>query len=195
MKIYISGRISGLPFDEVQAKFTAAERILVEKGYKTVSPLKTGIPYSAPWEIHVAMDIILLIGCDAIFLLKDWKYSKGATLEKNIAELIGKNVIYEEEISGFDEIKQAISKVMEISFYDITSNSRIRNFVYARMIYAHFCKEQGATITGISTEMRRKHSTVIYYLRKFNDDNFYNPEFRQIVSRIEETLSKNNVVI
>jgi hypothetical protein len=190
-KIYISGQITGLPFDEVKARFDSAEEILRAQNYETVSPLKTGIPYSAPWEIHVVMDIVLLIGCDAIFLLKNWKYSKGATLEKNIAELIGKKVIYE-EIPVFVELKQAISEVMEISFYDITGNSHSRNFVYARMIYAHFCRKQGAKITRIAAEMNHDHSTIIYYLRKFNDDNRYNPEFRQIVSRIEETLSKTN---
>ena len=190
-KIYISGQITGLSFDEVSAKFEKAEIALKERGYNVVSPLKTGIPYDAPWEVHVAIGILLLISCDSMYLLPDWKYSKGATLEKNIAELLGKNMIYE-ETTGFVELKQAISEVMGIPFYDITGGSRKRNIVFARMIYSHFCNRQGESITNIATEMKHDHSTIIYYLRKFKDDYKFNPKFREIVNRIESTLSKTN---
>ena len=190
-KIYISGQITGLPFDEVKAKFEKAESELRAQGYEVVSPLKTGIPYNAPWEVHISVDVILLISCDAVYLLSDWKCSKGATLEKTIAELTGKEIIYQ-EVTVFAELKQAISEVMGISFYDIVGNSRKRNVVYARMIYAFFCREKGESITDISTEMKHDHSTVIYYLRKFNDDYKFNPKFREIVNRIENNLSKTN---
>jgi chromosomal replication initiation ATPase DnaA len=78
---------------------------------------------------------------------------------------------------------------MGISFYEIANDSRERNCVYARMAYAYFCKEQGATITDIAAEMRRHHSTVIYYLKKFEDDRKFNPKFREIAKRIEIALS------
>ena len=191
IKVYISGQITGLPFDEVKAKFEKAESELKAQGYEVVSHLKTGIPFNYPWESHIVMDILLLISCNAIYLLSDWKYSKGATLEKNIAELTGKEIIYQ-EITVFAELKQAISEVMGISFYDIVGNSRKRNIVYARMIYTHLCKGKGESITDIALEMKHDHSTVIYYLRKFNDDYKFNPKFREIVNRIESTLSKTN---
>ena len=190
-KVYISGAITGLPFNKVTEKFEKAEIELHVQGYEVVSPLKTGIPYHAPWEIHIAIDIVLLIGCDAIYLLQDWKYSKGATLEKNIAEILGKKMIYE-EIPVFVEIKQAISEVMGISFYEITSNNRNRNIVFSRMIYAYFCKKENESIINIAREMKHDHSTIIYYLRKFKDDYKFNPKFREIINRIENTLSKTN---
>jgi hypothetical protein len=186
-KIYISGAITGLPFDEVQTKFAAAEKKLTARGYEVVNPLKNGLPINAPLKIHIVIDIVLLIGCDAIYLLPDWSQSKGATLEKNIAELTGKKIIYQ-ETPVFVALKQAISEVMGVSFYDIVSNSRERKNVYARMIYAYFSKEQRATITEISREVKRNHSTVIYYLRKFEDDKKFNPKFREIVNRIEIAL-------
>jgi hypothetical protein len=192
MKVYISGAITGIPFDEVQSKFAAAERILTEQGYKVISPLKTGIPYNFPWESHIAMGIVLLIGCDAVYFLHDWNLSKGATLEKNIAELTGKQVIYE-KVPVFVELKQAISEVMGVSFYEIVNDSRKRNHVYARMIYAYFCNEQGAAITDIAAEKRRNQSTEIYYLRKFEDDIKINPTFREIVDGIKIALSRTEV--
>ena len=191
MKVYISGAITGLPRQEVEKKFNDAELLLLEQGYEVVSPLKTGIPYDAPWEVHISIDVILLIGCDAVYLLSDWKYSKGATLEKTIAELTGKEIIYQ-EITIFPDLKKAISDGMGISFYDIVGSSRKRNVVYARMIYAYFCKEKGESITDISKEMKHNHSTIVYYLQKFNDDYKYNPKFREIANRIESALSKTN---
>lgn len=189
MKIYISGQITGLPFDKVQAKFAAAERNLAEQGYEVVSPLKNGIPYSFPWESHIAMDIVLLMGCEAAYFLPDWSLSKGATLEKSIAELTGKTIIYE-NVPVFVALKQALSEVAGASFYEIVNGGRERSLVYARMSYAYFCKEQGATVTDIAAEMRRSHSTIIYYLKKYSDDFKFNPKFREVVSRIEIALSQ-----
>ena len=92
MKIYISGQISGLPLDEVKAKFHDAEQQIIERGYEAVNPLKNGIPDSEP----MAADIVLLLDCDAIYMLPGWEASKGATLEKNIAERTGKKIIHYE---------------------------------------------------------------------------------------------------
>ena len=60
-KIYISGQISGQPIEEVAAKFEAAETMLKAQGYEVVNPLKNGIPATASWEAHVAMDVLLLM--------------------------------------------------------------------------------------------------------------------------------------
>ncbi|MDR1652898.1 MAG: DUF4406 domain-containing protein [Prevotellaceae bacterium] len=192
MKIYISGQVTGLPFDEVTAKFNEAEKYLLEKGFEVISPLKTGIPYAFPWESHIAMDILFLLGCDAIYLLPNWNQSKGATLEKTIAELTDKKIIYQ-EIPVFFALQQAIYEVMDVSFYDIVSENRKRNNVYARMIYAYFSKKRGATITGIATEIRRNHSTVIYYLKKFEDEMKYNSFFRGIVNIIEIAIKSKEM--
>lgn len=95
MKIYISGQISGLSLDEVKAKFQDAEKRIVEHGYEAVNPLKNGIPDNEAWEVHMAADIVLLLDCDAIYMLPGWESSKGATLEKNIAERTGKKIIHQ----------------------------------------------------------------------------------------------------
>jgi hypothetical protein len=192
MKIYISGKITGLPYDEAKAKFDAAERELAAQGYEVVNPTNNGIPISAPWELHIAMDIIHLIGCHAIYMLPDWEISKGATLEKNIAELTGKTIIYQ-ETPAFASVKQAIADVMGVSFVDIVGPSRERKHVFARFIFAHYCMASGpkVKVKHVAEAMKHDHSTVIYYLRKFKDDNQFNPEFKELVARVESTLSKN----
>ena len=176
-KIYISGRISGLPIEEAQ-------------GYEVINPLKNGIPATASWEAHVAMDVLLLMGCDAIYLLPDWGFSKGATLEKNLAELTGKTIIYE-EVPAFQHIKQAIAEGMGVSFFDIIGESREQKHVFSRMIFAQLCREEGATVVRIAKEMKRNHATIIYYLRKYPDDYRYTPEFRAYANAVKAHLSKD----
>lgn len=189
-KIYISGQISGQPIEEVTAKFEAAEAMLKAQGYEVVNPLKNDIPANASWEVHVAMDVLLLMGCKAIYLLPDWGFSKGATLEKNLAELTGKTIIYEEEPT-FRQIKQAIAEGVGVAFYDIVGESREQKQVFARMIFAQLCREEGATVVRIAKEMKRNHATIIYYLRKYPDDYRYTPEFRAYVNAVKAHLSKD----
>ena len=187
-KIYISGKIGGLSEQEVRAKFEAAEMELTAEGYEVVNPAKNGLPFNAPWEVHVAIDIILLLGCDSIYLLPCWEQSKGATLEKNIADVSGKKLIYKKEQS-FVEIKQAISESIGVSFFDIAGDSRKRRSVYARMIFSYYCRKAGATTVLLADEINRNHSTIVYYVRKFNDDIKFNPEFKELVKRFETALS------
>ena len=189
-KIYISGRISGLSEEEVTAKFDAAEAKLKAQGYEVVNPLKNGIPNNASWEIHISMDVLLLMGCNAIYLLPDWSLSKGATLEKNLSELTGKKIIYE-EAPTFQRIKQAIAEGMGVSFFDIVGRSRGQKHVFARMIFAQHLREEGATAVRIASEMKRNHSTVLYYLKKYPEDYRYTREFKAYVDAVKACLSKD----
>ena len=164
-KIYISGRISGLPIEEVAAKFDETETKLKAQGYEVINPLKNGIPATASWEAHVAMDVLLLMGCGAIYLLPDWGFSKGATLEKNLAELTGKTIIYE-EVPAFQHIKQAIAEGMGVSFFDIIGESREQNNVFSLYDFRPAMPlKKGKRLVRIAKEMKRNHATIIYYLR------------------------------
>ena len=91
MKIYISGKITGLPYDEVVRKFGEAERRIHATQNIPVNPLRNGVHISADWVKHMEADIRMLMTCDAILLLPDWKDSPGARIEKTIAE--GMNLI------------------------------------------------------------------------------------------------------
>jgi hypothetical protein len=190
-RIYISGKITGLPVSEVREKFDAAEQELAAQGYEVVNPLKTAIPYGAEWETHMTVDILLLTGCDAIYLLSDWLYSRGATLEKRIAEITGKEIIFQQNPQNpeLDGLKQAIEDVTGISFFTIACKKRDRTNVYARMIYAHFAHKCGVTISDVAAEMRHNRSTVIYYLKKFDDESRYNPEFYSFAKQVENIIN------
>lgn len=84
-KIYISGKITGLPIGEVIAKFHAAEEKIRRFGFEPVSPLRNGLPLEAEWADQIGEDVKLLLNSDAIYMMTDWQQSEGATLEYLIA--------------------------------------------------------------------------------------------------------------
>lgn len=94
MKIYISGPISGRKREEVEAHFGEARQIIEECGYIAVSPLDNGLTPDAPWREHMTADISMLLGCDAILMLFEWKRSKGARIEHTIASEAGMTIFY-----------------------------------------------------------------------------------------------------
>ena len=68
MKIYISGKITDTDIEQTR---------------------ENGLPIDSPWEQHMLRDIELLMGCGGIFLLPDWKESRGARIEHAIAKELG----------------------------------------------------------------------------------------------------------
>ena len=63
-KIYISGKITGQPIDEVISKFQAAEAKIRRFGFEAVK---------------------LLLKSDAIYMMADWRQSEGAMIEYLVA--------------------------------------------------------------------------------------------------------------
>ncbi|MCH5149269.1 MAG: DUF4406 domain-containing protein [Spirochaetales bacterium] len=86
MKVYIAGKITGLERDSVVRKFESARNKLVGMGHDvfipTVLPVYDNVSYTDYMRVCFAMIDI----CDAIYLLDDWKDSKGACKEYKYAQ-------------------------------------------------------------------------------------------------------------
>lgn len=95
MKVYISGMITGLPIETARANFARAEAELSARGFTVINPTKNGLNVESSWNDHMKADIKLLLDCDTIFMLQDYKQSKGALLEHYIAKELGLEVEYE----------------------------------------------------------------------------------------------------
>lgn len=95
MKIYISGKISGLPFSEVEKTFKNTEARLKKLGFEVVNPIKKNISTNASWTEHMRMDIKLLMDCDTIYMQRNYKHSKGAMIEYSLAKRLGYTVIHQ----------------------------------------------------------------------------------------------------
>jgi hypothetical protein len=97
-RIYISGKISGLDILEAARNFQEAESYLIinYENIDVVNPMRES-PYEKDktWEQYMLEDINLLFSCDSIFMLENWKSSKGARIEHNIAVEMGKIILYQ----------------------------------------------------------------------------------------------------
>lgn len=96
-RCYISGAISGHDPEQVKQLFAKAEEYLKAKGYHPINPLNNGLEWDAPREQHMRADITVLLCCHAIFMLPAWQASRGAKLEKAIAEQIGLEILCNKE--------------------------------------------------------------------------------------------------
>jgi hypothetical protein len=88
-KIYICGKVTGLPIHDVTMKFGNAEKIIVSNGLTAVNPLSVVNDFKCPWPEAMKKCIAAMVQCDAILLLDDWMDSKGALIEQRIASDIG----------------------------------------------------------------------------------------------------------
>jgi len=87
MRIYISGKITGLNVDYAKQLFKNAQERIEATGCEAVNPFDI-IPYSPElvWEDYMIADIRELFKCDAIYMLENWQGSKGARIEHAIAK-------------------------------------------------------------------------------------------------------------
>jgi hypothetical protein len=94
MKIYISGKVSGIESEALQL-FAKADRELKVKGYETINPMALPHGHDKSWHSYMKEDIKALCDCDAIYMLSNWADSKGAIIEHTTAMLLGLTVYYE----------------------------------------------------------------------------------------------------
>ena len=87
-KVYLSGKISGLPPQVAEKNFRQSKLEVIElyMPQEIVNPM-----YLKPflgikcWLCYMITDLIALRSCDAIYMLNNWENSKGAFIEHLIA--------------------------------------------------------------------------------------------------------------
>jgi hypothetical protein len=82
LKLYICGRITGDA--DYQAKFLDAENKLYEAGFRPVNPAAR-VPADTDWNQAMREAISLMLQCDGVALLPDWKESRGAKIEVRLS--------------------------------------------------------------------------------------------------------------
>lgn len=127
MKIYISGRISGLEINEARNNFARGECLALvyfrqqtravkctskegycsccfaqgnDAGIEIINPM-TAVKFSAnastTYADYMRADIKLMMDCAGIFMLNNWKQSKGARFEHKIAKWLNMAIGYEND--------------------------------------------------------------------------------------------------
>lgn len=90
---YISGKITGEDFLKSWFKFVDVENDLLAKGYNVINPMRK-CRSSWSWLLCMIVCIWHLLKSNEIFMIPDWKDSKGARIEHFIAQKINIKITY-----------------------------------------------------------------------------------------------------
>ena len=85
-KIYVSGKMTG--DGNYRRKFLQAENRLFDAGYYPVNPAAF-VPKYISWQGAMRLVLKVMLDCDGVALLPDWKKSVGAKIEARLAREIG----------------------------------------------------------------------------------------------------------
>jgi hypothetical protein len=94
MKVYLSGKITGLPESRARAQFRKAQLKMLQIGFEVVNPLTIEHNHDKTWESYMRTDIAAMMQCDAIYMLPGWDISRGAKLEYNLAKELNFHFIF-----------------------------------------------------------------------------------------------------
>ncbi len=195
MKIYISGKITGLPLSEVRQRFADTAAFLDAIGFEAVNPLTNGLDESADWKEHMVADIRMIFDCDAIYMMDNWMESRGASIEYDIANRLNMDVWFESKIRRENQavlrIQNAIHEVTGLRFNQYTTKSRKRDYFFARVLFVYHCRQLKMTLTQIAKHIHRDHSSMLHFLRKYREDYDYNPQFRELADKVNQLLSQS----
>lgn len=93
MKIYIAGKITGEP--NYKEKFDIAATSLEAQGHIVLNPAE--LPEGMLPADYMRICFAMIDTADAIYLLKGWYSSSGASIERNYAMYTGKSILTEGE--------------------------------------------------------------------------------------------------
>jgi hypothetical protein len=93
MRVYVAGKMSGLPDLGFPAFHAAAARLRAE-GHEVINPAEIQPDQTAEWGACLRDCLAALVRCDSIALLDNWRDSRGARLEHHVASELGMQIIY-----------------------------------------------------------------------------------------------------
>lgn len=105
MKIFISGKLSGLHYKEAYSNFAIAESKLKQAGHEPVNPLKSISAYTRSQEAKKTR-LSQMLQCDGIFLLDDWKKDPDSQFEFETAVKVGMYPYFERDIAHLKTVSE-----------------------------------------------------------------------------------------
>jgi len=95
MRVYLSGPISGHE-ETADERFDEAAAIARAMNHEPVNPMRLPAPKNGGMTRHCYMkrDLCALLDCDAIYMLSNWRSSKGARIEFAVAALLGLVIMF-----------------------------------------------------------------------------------------------------
>ena len=96
-KVYVAGKITHTDLAKTKRRFARKEIELSEMCVVKYNPMKSvdlNKPLK-PWLFYMKVGIGNLMNCNSIYMLKGWRRSKGARIERWLAKKLKYDVYYE----------------------------------------------------------------------------------------------------
>jgi hypothetical protein len=101
--IYLAGPMSGLP-DFNYPAFNAAAAKLRALGHTVLNPAENPVPACGTWAGYMRLALAQLVQCECIVLLPGWAESKGALVERKLAQVLGMEVLHFVEAQMLEQV-------------------------------------------------------------------------------------------
>jgi hypothetical protein len=98
MKLFISGRVTGLKRSEAVKNFERGKRLCMQNTFDFVNPMDI-VPEGSANKDAMKILLPLLVDCDGILLLNDNKFSEGSKVEEMTARYCGLQMFYEDDLT------------------------------------------------------------------------------------------------
>ena len=95
--IYIAGKVTGEKLIDCHLKFHHWQIALESMGFDVANPMCLVKDFRTPWDAAMRTCVGELVKCHAVFMLPCWQNSRGAKIEKQIAESLNIPVFTETE--------------------------------------------------------------------------------------------------
>lgn len=129
-KVYLSGKIAGLPEEEYKQNFAQAAMdalaFFPDEQVTIVNPATLPAIHNT-WADYLIRDLMLLKDCDALVMLPGWEDSKGAMTEHAFAHGIGIEIHYLRPMTECVLTKEQVQKIGEMCVQNV------REFAYNRV--------------------------------------------------------------
>ncbi|HQK52860.1 MAG TPA: DUF4406 domain-containing protein, partial [Sedimentibacter sp.] len=133
-----------------------------------------------------------LLKADSVYMLENWTDSVQAQIEHDIAKRMNKKIFFESygtnELITVTKIKDAIKEVTRLDFDEYTIKNRKTDLFYARMLFVHKCKENGIEPPVAAKIIKRDRTTVLYMIKKYDEEVKFNPKFRRMAEKLNEIM-------
>jgi len=110
-RVYVSGPISGLTVAEYVEQFAVGCAEVVAMGHTPINPLDIPNPpdcgcpeayhedgrESHTWACCLIKDLLVVLTCQGLYMLRGWRDSPGAVLEHHVGSSVGLDVLHQEK--------------------------------------------------------------------------------------------------